>query len=168
MGRSTPRLHRFRLMFFGLIFGLSIWGCAIQNTPVTNQEFRAQFFHHRSPKTRPAIIILGGSEGGIKWAAYTSELIARQGFVTLAVPYFYMSELPPQLEEIPFSDWQSRHAVAGHADGGHRGRTSAAAPFFFPGGAYCLRQCGARYCSGSRKSLDEMGWYGWRKWSSPT
>ena len=75
--------------------------CMVQHMPVTDQAFQAHFFRCPSPTARPAIMVLGGSEGGIQWAADTSELLARHGFVTLAVPYFKMPELPSQLEEIP-------------------------------------------------------------------
>jgi len=50
-------------------------------------------------KNLPAVIVLGGSEGGIP--RDRAALIASQGYVTLALAYFGMEPLPRELERIP-------------------------------------------------------------------
>ncbi|WP_404408114.1 serine hydrolase [Pseudidiomarina marina] len=58
-----------------------------------------------SPKTHtgpmPTAIVLGGSEGGIRGAQRTAQILAENGVAALAVGYFGMSGLPTSLENIP-------------------------------------------------------------------
>jgi len=59
------------------------------------------FFHSASIEPRPAVIVLGGSSGGLAWSSQVAALLARHGFAALALAYFGVDELPPQLVEIP-------------------------------------------------------------------
>lgn len=85
---------------------------------------------------RPAVIVLGGSEGGLFTARWAVPLIASYGHAVLGVGYFQgdepsLSKLPPNLEKIPLEtierarDWlasqpgvdTSRIAVVGVSKG---------------------------------------------------
>ena len=48
-----------------------------------------------------AVILLGGSGGGIGWQNYMGELLAARGIAAMAVGYFGMEGLPRELERIP-------------------------------------------------------------------
>jgi len=47
------------------------------------------------------VVVLGGSEGGLLLAEEVAALLASHGFAVLAVAYFALESLPPQLVEIP-------------------------------------------------------------------
>lgn len=49
----------------------------------------------------PAILVLGGSEGGIASADGLARRLAREGYVAMAVAYFNHEGLPPALTDIP-------------------------------------------------------------------
>jgi dienelactone hydrolase len=49
----------------------------------------------------PALIVLGGSEGGSEAAMRTAAALAHEGFAALAVSYFGVAGLPATLVEIP-------------------------------------------------------------------
>ena len=49
----------------------------------------------------PAIIVLGGSDGGITWAAGTAAYYASMGYVCLGLAYFDEPGLPSTLSHIP-------------------------------------------------------------------
>jgi dienelactone hydrolase len=52
----------------------------------------------------PAVLVVGGSEGGrpLRPAAW----LASHGYVALALAYFRFEDLPPQLESIPLEYFQ--------------------------------------------------------------
>ena len=49
----------------------------------------------------PAVILLGGSGGGIGWQDQMAELVAERGIVAMAVAYFGMPGLADELDQIP-------------------------------------------------------------------
>jgi acetyl esterase/lipase len=53
------------------------------------------------PGPHPALILLGGSGGGIGWQRDHARLLASHGFATLALAYFGMEGLPSALDGIP-------------------------------------------------------------------
>lgn len=64
------------------------------------------FARGRSPAHQPAVIVLGGSEGGLDTARWTAPLLASQGYSVLGLAYFQGGEpsltaLRPNLEHIP-------------------------------------------------------------------
>jgi dienelactone hydrolase len=88
----------------------------------------------KPPGLRPApgILVLGGSEGGLKSAELRGALLASHGYAALALAYFRAEGLPQQLAAIPLEylkkaiDWlganpsvdHSRLAVLGSSKGG--------------------------------------------------
>jgi|GEM_PF-185349 len=83
----------------------------------------------------PALIVLGGSEGGIQAASGVGAGFARHGYAVLALAYFDADGLPKTLENIPLEyfekavDWleaqQGIDAGAIGAAGGSRGSEAA-------------------------------------------
>lgn len=70
----------------------------IVRTPVREDGLVATLFHHND-RHRPAVVVLGGSGGGLDEAM--AALIASRGYTTLALAYFAMEGLPADLYEIP-------------------------------------------------------------------
>ena len=87
-------------------------------TPVSEDGIVATLFHHND-RHRPAVIVLGGSGGGLDEAM--AALVASRGYTTLALAYFAMEGLPADLYEIPLEyfgksiEWLQR---SGHAKEG--------------------------------------------------
>jgi uncharacterized protein len=67
---------------------------------VKDERFVGDFYRKEGPLTRPAILFLGGSEGG-RPGRFLPELFAGQGYPVLAVAYFKEQGLPATLQMIP-------------------------------------------------------------------
>lgn len=61
----------------------------------------AQFIRPEGPGPFPAILILGGSEGGTRGVRAMAAPFAAQGYAVLALSYFRADGLPPALDQIP-------------------------------------------------------------------
>ncbi|WP_372786397.1 acyl-CoA thioester hydrolase/BAAT C-terminal domain-containing protein [Phenylobacterium sp.] len=61
----------------------------------------AELFAPEDARRRPAMMALGGSEGGLQGARILAAALAMAGFPTLAVAYFNEVGLPDALEAIP-------------------------------------------------------------------
>jgi dienelactone hydrolase len=68
----------------------------------------------------PAVLVVGGSNGGLAWSQEMAALLASHGFAALALAYFGAEGLPPTLDRIPLEyfetalDWlAARPSVAG-------------------------------------------------------
>lgn len=61
----------------------------------------ATWYPPASGKRGPAILVLGGSEGGEGGGKRLGEALAKQGYGVLALAYFKADGLPQQLQEIP-------------------------------------------------------------------
>lgn len=98
--------------------------------PVEQEDLVGTLFYPSVSGSHPAVIVLGGSSGGLQEGG-AAEL-ASEGFAALALAYFGVDPLPGQLVEIPleyFSEaiaWlkaqpavdPERIAVLGHSKGG--------------------------------------------------
>ena len=49
----------------------------------------------------PAVLLLGGSGGGLGWQDHVGERLAGHGFAALALGYFGLEGLPDELERVP-------------------------------------------------------------------
>ncbi|HET7931728.1 MAG TPA: acyl-CoA thioesterase/bile acid-CoA:amino acid N-acyltransferase family protein [Rhodanobacteraceae bacterium] len=49
----------------------------------------------------PAVIVLGGSEGGIETAAFVARWLASRGFVALATAWYHIGPLPKNMVDVP-------------------------------------------------------------------
>ncbi len=61
----------------------------------------AKAFYPADGKAHSAVLLLGGSGGGIGWQVQQAELLAKRGYAALALAYFGMEGLPMELERIP-------------------------------------------------------------------
>jgi pimeloyl-ACP methyl ester carboxylesterase len=73
---------------------------------VTVRDLREQglvgkFYLPAAQEAATALIVLGGSTGGLIWSREVAALLATRGFATLALAYFAMEGLPPTLDRIP-------------------------------------------------------------------
>lgn len=72
---------------------------AVDRIPVRERGLVGTFFCHSKSGPLPTIIVLGGSEGGLRES--NAALLASYGFNTLALAYFGMEDLPKELIDIP-------------------------------------------------------------------
>ncbi|MEP6765637.1 MAG: acyl-CoA thioester hydrolase/BAAT C-terminal domain-containing protein [Gemmatimonadaceae bacterium] len=69
----------------------------------------------RKGQRAPAILLIGGSGGGIGWQDYMGDLLAQHGFVVMSLAFFAMDSLPKELDRIPLEvfdsalNWLSRY-----------------------------------------------------------
>lgn len=68
---------------------------------VSGQSFVANLWLPPSKGPHAGVLLVGGSGGGIAWQDYWGDILARHGFVALALAYFGMEGLPKELDEIP-------------------------------------------------------------------
>jgi dienelactone hydrolase len=77
-----------------------------ESPAVRSEEVRAgdvvgRLFLPRNPRRGPAIIVLGGSEGGYESSSYQARLLAAHGFIAFAQAYFRADGLPDELASVP-------------------------------------------------------------------
>lgn len=104
----------------------------VRATDVRDNGLVAKLYEPEKGGPRPGVLVLGGSEGGIRSAESTAALLASRGYAALAVAYFGIEDLPKRLVEIPIEylkkavDWmgargtidRNRLAVLGGSKGG--------------------------------------------------
>lgn len=84
----------------------------VQRIPVREAEIRGVLFLPAGKCPCPAVLVLGGSEGGA--AQGDAAWLAARGFVAFALAYFAYDDLPRRLEAIPLEyfgralDWMTR------------------------------------------------------------
>lgn len=91
-----------------------------------------RLFEPKAAGPLPAVLVVGGSGGGVAWSEEMAALLASHGYVALALAYFGIEGLPPTLDRIPLEyfgtalDWlgrqdkvdRNRMAVSGISRGG--------------------------------------------------
>jgi len=84
---------------------LTALGVGVAQAPVVDtvraEGLVAHLFHPSGAGRVPAILLVGGSGGGIGWQDYMADLLARRGFAAMALGYYAMDGLPKELERIP-------------------------------------------------------------------
>ncbi|HTU09832.1 MAG TPA: acyl-CoA thioester hydrolase/BAAT C-terminal domain-containing protein [Allosphingosinicella sp.] len=80
--------------------------CAVADTATTAEEVRAnglvaQYIRPNRPGRHPALLILGGSEGGTEGVRRLAAPFAAQGYAVLALTYFGAEGVPQNLDQIP-------------------------------------------------------------------
>lgn len=70
-------------------------------TVVRDDGMLGAFYVPENAGRRPALLVLGGSEGGLGAASGLAAAFAKQGYATLALAYFMEDGLPQTLENIP-------------------------------------------------------------------
>lgn len=85
----------------------------VERLPVRDWGLVATFFFNPECGPLPTVIVLGGSEGGLRESS--AALLASYGFNTLALAYFGIEDLPKELVNIPLDyfkkaiDWLNDH-----------------------------------------------------------
>jgi len=69
--------------------------------PVRDHGLVATWYPPTSGRKSPAIIVLGGSEGGEEGGQYLGKSIAKHGYGVLSVAYFGAEGLPANQQEVP-------------------------------------------------------------------
>lgn len=73
----------------------------ITSMPVRDHGLVATWFPPASGKKGPAMLVLGGSEGGEEGGKLLGKAVAREGYGVLSLAYFGADGLPANLQEIP-------------------------------------------------------------------
>lgn len=68
---------------------------------IRNKDMVANFYYSKNKQNLPLIIMLGGSNGGIREVDDRAKIISSHGYAVLALGYFGMENLPENLERIP-------------------------------------------------------------------
>lgn len=71
----------------------------VQRFPLRERGLIGTFFCYSESEPLPTVIVLGGSEGGLRES--NAALLASYGFNTLALAYFRIKGLPNELVNIP-------------------------------------------------------------------
>ena len=82
----------------------------VREIPVTADDLRAHLFLPANTPA-PAVMVLGGSEGG--YADDVAALLASHGFAALSLAYFGVDGLPSELGEIPLEYFERALAWLG-------------------------------------------------------
>lgn len=81
-------------------------GVTFTPTTVPVEGFVGELFSGpRTGHRKPAVVVIGGSEGGLK-TVLTAAALASHGYTTLAVAYFAAPSLPAKLQAIPLEYFQ--------------------------------------------------------------
>jgi dienelactone hydrolase len=114
---SQPRLEEMNsriaialtlLLFFGLTCpARSAAGIEVSQKLIDRKDLSATVFVPQDRKIHPAVLVLGGSEGGRAWAVGVAKRLAENGYVAMAESYFGDTGLPTQLQNIPLERFQS-------------------------------------------------------------
>ncbi|MDR6673453.1 acyl-CoA thioester hydrolase/BAAT C-terminal domain-containing protein [Xanthomonas sp. 1678] len=99
-------------------FGLAaavVWlaGCGVATAqPIDERSIEtatlsATLYTPEDTAAHPAVLVLGGAEGGRAWAKRIARRLAEQGYVALAQSYFNGPGLPSQLSAIPLERLQA-------------------------------------------------------------
>ena len=74
----------------------------IRRTPIHDLGLAAEWILPPGDRRkRPALLVLGGSGGGLDWASKMGALLANEGYVALALAYFNHPDLPKHLAQVP-------------------------------------------------------------------
>ena len=79
----------------------------VKATEVRDKGLVATFYEPSTKTPRPAILLVGGSSGGIRWQQQIGSILSSHGYATLALAYFGMPGLPENLEKIPLEYFQT-------------------------------------------------------------
>ncbi|MGH8426899.1 MAG: acyl-CoA thioester hydrolase/BAAT C-terminal domain-containing protein [Gammaproteobacteria bacterium] len=121
--KSNPKSHSYRIELQALSDGRVLasrtleryaWRASnVKETRVNTNGLVGMLFRPRSPGPHPAIIVLGGSEGGLHPQVDEAALFASHGYIALGLAYFQgygntdlsLANLPKQLVDIRLEDF---------------------------------------------------------------
>lgn len=79
----------------------------IDERSIETATLSATLYTPQDAAAHPAVLVLGGAEGGRAWAKRIARRLAEQGYVALAQSYFNGPGLPSQLSAIPLERLQA-------------------------------------------------------------
>jgi dienelactone hydrolase len=91
---------------------------SIERIPVRERGLVGTFFRPRTRSARPALVVFGGAEGGLHEGR--AALLASWGYPALALAYFGMEHLPPELAAIPLEYFEAALSWLGEQEGVNR------------------------------------------------
>jgi hypothetical protein len=95
-----------------------VQGYGVACSAVRDGRIRGAFFSPAGATSCPAVLVVGGSDGGTRFQ-YVAALLAAHGFAALALGYFAHEDLPAELVEIPLEyfvegiEWLRRRPEVG-------------------------------------------------------
>jgi dienelactone hydrolase len=79
----------------------SFWSDKVSRRDVRELGLVGRMFEPAAAGAYPAILVVGGSGGGLQWSQEMAALLASHGYAALALAYFGLEPLPPTLDRIP-------------------------------------------------------------------
>jgi dienelactone hydrolase len=77
-------------------------GLTVIDTTVDQDGFDGEYYSQRGATSYlPAVVVIGGSEGGLYFSALIARMLAAHGYPSLALAYFQAPGLPATLANIP-------------------------------------------------------------------
>ncbi|CAN7731862.1 acyl-CoA thioesterase/bile acid-CoA:amino acid N-acyltransferase family protein [Variovorax sp. LjRoot130] len=76
-------------------------GPGVVSREVRDGGFFGKMFEPDQPGPHRAVLVVGGSSGGLVWSQEMAALLASHGYAALALAYFAVEGLPPTLDRIP-------------------------------------------------------------------
>ena len=73
----------------------------VQSRDVRTDGLVGKLFEPKEAGKYPAVLVIGGSGGGMVWSQGMAGLLASHGFVAFALAYFGLEGLPKTLNQIP-------------------------------------------------------------------
>ncbi len=70
-------------------------------TVISENGLVGELYTPTTPGRHPAVLVVGGSEGGLKGSAPIARRLAQQGYSALAIAYFDLPGLPDRMELLP-------------------------------------------------------------------
>jgi hypothetical protein len=80
----------------------------VQSHDVRSDGLLGKLFEPKEAGMHPAVLVVGGSGGGLYWSQDMAGLLASHGYVAFALAYFGMEGLPRTLNQIPLETGLSR------------------------------------------------------------
>lgn len=96
-----------------------LMGPGVQRIAVHDAGLVGAFFRPAGTVERPGVLVIGGSDGGL--SENLAALLASHGFAALALAYFRLQHLPPDLVEIPLEYFETALGWLGGQPGVARG-----------------------------------------------
>lgn len=92
-------------------------GAGVVSREVRDRGLVGKLFEPDQPGPHRAVLVVGGSNGGLAWSQEMAALLASHGYAAFALAYFAMEGLPPTLDRIPLEyfgtalDWLSEQTI---------------------------------------------------------
>lgn len=78
-----------------------VLGPGVQEKDLTGEGLVGRLYVPDGGESGAAVVLLGGSGGGMQWQRLMAAVLASKGYTALALAYFNAPRLPERLEQIP-------------------------------------------------------------------